>query len=186
MVTVIPLNEEEKASIIKGLRSAVPATKLVTLKRLVDLTEARPESFQYMDMYDKRSLNEIITSVEYIVTYDMDEVIKREAMVTLEKVKRTLGIKFFNSLTLCNKCNNIIDVGWEHCAHCGTSIENMVFEDVEFCKGCSKPVLPDWVHCTHCGIELKKKEDTIPKCRKCRREVDPTWLVCPFCGAKLR
>jgi len=60
---IIPINEEEKMSIIVGLRSNVPATKLITLKKVADIADMRPESLQYMDMIDKRLMQEITSFV---------------------------------------------------------------------------------------------------------------------------
>jgi len=60
MVRVVPLTDEEKMSIVSGLRSSVPATKLVTLRKLQEIAEVRPEALIYLDTYDKVTLNEII------------------------------------------------------------------------------------------------------------------------------
>ncbi|HIP17358.1 MAG TPA: zinc ribbon domain-containing protein [Methanothermococcus okinawensis] len=186
MATVLPINEEEKMSIIAGLRSRVPATKLVTLKKIADIADLRPESLQYLEMTDKRSMNEIIQSIEKICNMEQDEVIKREALISLEKVKKALGTKFNMELPLCNNCNQAIDLGWKYCTNCGSKIADMVFENVERCDNCKNYISESWIYCAHCSNLLKEEIETHPTCPKCKRSVDPSWMVCPYCGHRLK
>jgi len=186
MVTIIPISEEEKMSILTGLKSRVPATKLVTLKRVADIADLRPESLQYMEMVDKRSLQEIIRSIEKIYEMEQDEIIKREALITLQKVKKALGSKFTIDIPRCNKCNEVIDVGWNYCTNCGSEIDSMTLENFKRCRNCNKYILESWTYCAHCGMQLKEKKERTPVCPQCRRRVDPSWMVCPYCGHRLR
>ena len=186
MVAIIPINEEEKMSIITGLKSRVPATKLIALKKVADIADLRPESLQYLDIIDKKSMNEIIQSIESIYNMEQDEVIRREALISLEKVKKALGTKFNIELPLCNSCNHVIDLGWKYCTNCGSKIEDMEFENVERCNNCKNYVSESWIYCAHCNNPLKDKIETRPVCPKCRRSVDPTWMVCPYCGHRLK
>lgn len=185
MVTIIPINEEEKMSIITGLRSSVPATKLITLKKIADIADMRSESLQYMEMIDKTSMNEIISSIERIVEINQDEILKREAMITLEKIKKALGTKFTENMIYCKNCEAVVDVGWEHCANCGADLNKMEFEDIEPCPNCKKHTSESWVHCAHCGVSLKE-ENKILRCPNCKRPIDSTWMVCPYCGYRLK
>ncbi|AEH06672.1 zinc ribbon domain-containing protein [Methanothermococcus okinawensis] len=186
MATITPINEEEKMSILAGLRSRVPATKLITLKKISDIADMHPESLQYMDMDDKRTLQEIISSVERIINIDTDAVLKREALISLEKIKKALGAKFTRDLITCKNCGEIIDLGWEYCANCGANITNMEFEGIERCKNCNKHISEEWTYCAHCGVLLKEKEEKNLVCPNCRRPVDPSWMVCPYCGYRLK
>ncbi|ABR54481.1 conserved hypothetical protein [Methanococcus vannielii SB] len=186
MVTVIPINEEERASIINGLKSSVPATKLITLKKIVDLTILRPESLQYMEMTDKQSIQRIISGLERIMEYDVDEVLKREATITLEKLKITLGSKFVETLNYCKNCNAVIDLGWENCANCGSNLIEMNFEESKDCPNCKKHTTENWNNCAHCGFKLIEERDRIIKCSNCKREVDSSWMMCPYCGTRLK
>ncbi|MDK2928463.1 MAG: hypothetical protein PWP73_46 [Methanococcus sp.] len=186
MVTIVPINEEERASIINGLKSSVPATKLITLKKIVDLTVLRPESLQYMEMTDKMAIQRIVSGIERIMEYDIDEVLKREASIALEKLKVTLGSKFVQNLFYCQNCNGVVDIGWENCANCGASLAEMEFPETKPCPNCNKHTSENWNNCAHCGFQLIKEEDKIQKCSGCKREVDPTWMVCPYCGTRLK
>jgi len=186
MVTVIPINEEERASIINGLKSAVPATKLITLKKIVDLTILRPESLQYMEMTDKQSIQRIISGLERVMEYDVDEVLKREAAITLEKLKVTLGSKFVENLSYCKNCNSVIDLGWENCANCGSNLTEMKFDEAKPCPNCKKHTSENWNNCAHCGFKLIDEIERVHKCPNCKREVDSTWMVCPYCGSRLK
>ncbi|WP_423792527.1 double zinc ribbon domain-containing protein [Methanocaldococcus indicus] len=187
MVYIIPLSEEEKMSIIAGLRSSVPGTRLITLRKLQEICENRPEAILYMDAYDKNTLNEIITLLNHIIEYDPDEVIRREAMITLEKLKKALGAKFTTYVPICNNCKNPVDLGWEYCANCGAEIDKMVFEEeVRRCKNCNKYIFDTWLYCTHCGVKLKEEVEEELRCPNCKRPIQPDWLVCPYCGHRLK
>ncbi|WP_292459303.1 zinc ribbon domain-containing protein [Methanothermococcus sp.] len=185
MTAITPINEEEKMSILAGLRSHVPATKLITLKKIADIADMRPESLQYMDMTDKRTIQEIINSIEKIANIDQDEVLKREALISLEKIKNALGTKFTKDLITCKNCGKIIDLGWEFCANCGANINKMEFKGIKRCKNCNKNISEEWIYCAHCGILLREKEKNLT-CPNCKRPIDPSWMVCPYCGYRLK
>ncbi len=186
MPTIIPINEEEKMSIIAGLRSNVPATKLITLKKVADIADMRPESLQYMDMIDKRSMQEIISLIERIVQMDPDDVLRREAMISLEKIKKALGTKFILDLISCQNCGEVIDLGWDYCTNCGANINDMKYEDIKKCSKCKKYISSEWIYCAHCGNLLKEKPNQPLTCPSCKRVVDPSWMVCPYCGYRLK
>ncbi|ADG13049.1 conserved hypothetical protein [Methanocaldococcus infernus ME] len=183
---ILPLTDEEKASIIAGLRSTVPATRLVTLRRLQELADTRPEAFAYLDAYDKTTLNEILYLLNHIIEYDPDEIIRREAMLALEKIKKALGTKFSVFIPECESCRALIDPGWEYCAKCGAEISKMKFEELKKCKNCGKYIYESWIHCAHCGTKLKEEEEEILRCPNCKRPIQPEWMVCPYCGYRLK
>ncbi|GEM_PF-1573788 len=187
MVRVVPLTDEEKMSIVSGLRSSVPATKLVTLRKLQEIAEVRPEAIVYLDTYDKVTLNEIITLLNQIIEYDPDEILRREAMITLEKVKKALGTKFSTFVPLCNSCKSPIDLGWNYCTNCGAEIKNMTFEEeIERCPNCNNYISDSWKYCAHCGTKLKEEEEEVLRCPNCKRPIQPEWIVCPYCGYRLK
>ncbi len=188
MVYIIPLTDEEKMSIISGLRSTVPATRLVTIRKLQEICEIRPEAILFLDAYDKTTLNEIISLLKHIIEYDPDEIIRREAVIALEKLKKALGTKFTTYVPLCNNCKKPIDLGWEYCTNCGAEIDKMTFEeDVKRCKKCNKYIFDTWVYCAHCGTKLKDivVEEEL-RCPNCKRPIQPEWMVCPYCGYRLK
>ena len=186
IMTITPINEEEKMSILAGLRSRVPATKLITLKKISDIADMHPESLQYLDMTDKRTIQEIIDSIERTSSMEQDNVLKREALIALGKIKKALGTKFTRDLITCKNCGEIIDLGWEYCANCGSNINDMEFNDVKRCKNCNKNISEEWSYCAHCGIRLKEKEEKNLTCPNRRRPIDPSWMVCPYCGHRLK
>ncbi|ENN96505.1 hypothetical protein J422_01760 [Methanocaldococcus villosus KIN24-T80] len=186
MGKVVPLTDEEKMSIVSGLRSSVPATRLVTLRRLQDLASRKPETILYLDAYDKVTLNEILTLLNHIAEYDPDEILRREAVITMEAVKKALGFKFSEVIPTCTNCGNPIDVGWDYCVNCGAEIDKMELEDIKRCPNCNKYIFETWKFCAHCKYKLREEEEVITRCPRCKRPVDPEWLVCPYCGYRLK
>jgi len=130
---------------------------------------------------------EEVSLLNQTIEYDPDEILRREAMITLEKVKKALGTKFSTFVPLCTSCNSPIDLGWNFCTNCGAEIKNMKFEEeIAKCPNCNNYISDSWKHCAHCGAKLKEEEEAVLRCPNCKRPIQPEWIICPYCGYRLK
>lgn len=181
----VPISDEEKRRIILSLRSSVPATRFLILKKLSDICENSPEIIRYIDATDEYAMSDIVSLAVFLKENDEDEVIRREAEIALEKIKGILGPKFSYEVLKCENCNSLVDAGWKFCPICKSEIAKMKFA-LEKCSKCGSYIKPMWLFCPSCGNKLKEITALIPRCPNCKRVIDSSWIVCPFCGEKIK
>ncbi len=178
------ISSEEKRQILMSLRSAVPATRFLMLKKLAEISEAEPEKLRALATQDEYTFSDILSAVVHMKNHDRDEVIRREASITLEKIKAAVEPKHVVPITHCGTCTGLIDIGWNHCPRCGRETTSTTFQ-LPRCPECRGYVKDTWLFCTHCGRKIRE-EATAAKCQNCKREVEESWILCPYCGYRLK
>lgn len=178
------ISNEEKRQILISLRSAVPATRFLMLKKLAEITEREPEKLRALSSQDEYTFSDILNAITYMKKHDRDEVIRREASITLEKIKAVLEPKHVIPVTHCATCGSLIDIGWNYCPTCGKQTRSSTFP-IPRCPKCDRYIKETWLYCVHCRHKLKEKKIT-ERCPNCKREVEESWILCPYCGYKLK
>lgn len=178
------ISNEEKRKMLMSLRSAVPATRFLILKKLADSVEIEPEKMQALSSQDRYTFSDILNSITQMKEHDMDEVIRREASITLEKIKEAMEPKLVMPITKCEFCGSLIDIGWNFCPKCSRETKATSFS-IAKCPECDNYIKESWFYCTHCQYKLKT-EKTVKKCYNCKRNVEESWMICPYCGFKIK
>lgn len=178
------ITDEEKRRILAGLRSSVPATRFLTVKKLAERIKSKPDVIKYLASSDVHTMDDMTNLITFIMENDADEVIRREANITFEIVKEVMGPKFTREIIKCQKCDSLLDVGWKHCPICNLELIKMEF-GLDRCSKCSGYVIETWKFCANCGNKLKETEEE-SRCPNCKREIEHTWMVCPFCGSEIK
>lgn len=177
------ISNEEKKHILNSLRSSVPATKFLILKKLGEVSDEDPEKLKGLASSDEHTFADMINIISYMIKNDLDESIRREATITLEKIRSILEPRSVLPV-YCTSCENLIDLGWDHCASCGKEISEENFE-VSRCNSCRGFIKEIWAFCTHCKAPLQKKLADL-RCPNCKRKMEKTWFSCPYCGVKMK
>lgn len=177
------ISNEEKKHIVTSLRSQVPATKFLILKKIGEMTRSEPEKIRGLSSSDSHTFGDMMSIITYLKDNDFDETIRREAGITLEKIQSIMGPKSAIPMN-CPQCNELIDIGWNHCASCGAILKEQHYQ-AKKCMGCGGYIKDSWSFCVHCRKELKPVKK-ISRCPNCKRPMARSWFSCPYCGAKLK
>ncbi len=178
------ITDEEKRTILAGLRSSVPATRFLTVKKFAERIKSKPDIIKYLASSDVHTMEDITNLIRFLMENDTDEVIRREASIAFETLKGVMGPKFTEEIIKCQRCNSLLDVGWKHCPVCNLELTEMEFA-LKRCAGCNGYIIESWNFCANCGNKLREVKET-STCPNCKREVEPTWMVCPFCGSQIK
>lgn len=178
------ISKEEKKHIINSLRSSVPATRFLVLKKLAELAENEPEKLRGLSSSSGHTLADILSSITYMGENDRDEHIRREASITLEKIKSVLEPKLVVPVTYCSECKGFVDIGWNYCPSCATPPASSKFP-ISKCNECGGFIKETWSYCVHCKAPLQAhKRET--RCPNCKRVMDKSWGTCPYCGSTIK
>jgi len=178
-----PITEEEKREILVNLKSFVPATRYLVLRKIGDMADTEPERIKVIQSTDRHTFSEIVDTISYLKEHDREASIRREATITMEKIKQVLGTESALAYN-CKFCGSFIEPGWNYCSNCGRETKESRFS-LSKCPGCGGYIEKNWLFCTHCGRRLKTKR-TETKCPQCKRKVEETWMMCPYCGFQLK
>lgn len=181
------LSEEERRHMLEKLESKIVATRFMTLKYISSSISQNKVDFAKMDMEIPEFTKNLVRITEYLAEKDPEEMVKREAKVCLENLKRKLNPTLMHDVPVCTECGERLVVSYKFCTKCGVKLEGQKWLNTyKPCPKCKSPFDPKWSNCSHCGNQLIKKVEVQKNCPFCKKEIQSSWIMCPFCGSKLK
>ncbi len=185
-MSITPITDEEKKRLIFGLKSSVVATRFLTIKKIYEMVEKKPEKFRYLEVSDETSMKDILNLLEYISQNDTDAVLRREASISLSALRSILGPRYKYEVIQCKNCEEMLTFNWYHCPRCGERIDmEKLTDSFKTCNKCGILISAKWGYCVKCGTKLKE-ETGESRCPNCKKEIKPEWVICPYCGTRLK
>ncbi len=181
------LSQEEQKQTLKKLESDLVATRFMTLKYISYTLLQNKVDYLKLDMEEPEFTKSLVRIVENIAKKDNVEMVKREASLCLENLKKILNPAVTLDVPMCASCGERIVVSFKFCTKCGAELKGQKWASTQkHCENCQIPVDPVWFNCPNCGNALIKKVEVIKNCPLCKKDMDPNWMVCPFCGSRLK
>lgn len=181
------LSEEERRHMLEKLESKIVATRFMTLKYITSSINQDKVDFSKMDMELPEFSKSLVRIIEMLAEKDTEEMVKREAAVCLENLKRKLNPALMQDVPMCTSCKERVVVSYRFCTKCGVELKGQKWVTTyKHCEKCQNTIDPKWNNCSYCGNQLIKKVEVPKTCGFCKKPIDPNWLMCPFCGSKLK
>ncbi len=181
------LSEEERRHMLEKLESKIVATRFMTLKYISSSINQDKVDFAKMDMEMPDFTKSLVRIIEVQAEKDPEEMVKREAGVCLENLKKKLNPTLMHDVPMCTSCGERVVVSYRFCTKCGIELKGQKWASTyKLCDKCQNPIDPKWNNCSYCGSQLIKKVEVAKTCSFCKKNIEPSWLVCPYCGSKLK
>ncbi len=181
------LSEEERRHMLEKLESKIVATRFMTLKYISSSINTDKVDFGKMDIEIPEFTKTLVRIIEVLAEKDPEEMVKREAGVCIENLKKKLNPTLRHDVPTCMSCGERLVVSYKFCTKCGVELKGQKWlSTYKPCEKCQNPVDPVWTNCANCGNVLIKKVEVSKICQFCKKTIDPNWIMCPFCGSKLK
>ncbi len=181
------LSEEERRHMLEKLESKIVATRFMTLKYITSTINQDKVDYAKMDMEMPEFTKSLVRIIENLGQKDAEEMVKREAGVCIENLKKKLNPTLMHDVPMCTSCGERIVVSYRFCTKCGVEIKGQKWTaSYKICEKCGNLFDPKWNSCSFCGNQLIKKVEVPKNCPFCKKGIEPSWLMCPFCGSKLK
>ncbi len=181
------LSEEERRHMLEKLESKIVATRFMTLKYITSSINQDKVDFAKMDMELPEFSKSLVRIIEQLAEKDTEEMVKREAAVCLENLKKKLNPALMQDVPMCTACGERVVVSCRFCTKCGVELKGQKWVSTyKICEKCQNPYDPKWNNCSYCGNQLIKKVEVAKICGFCKKPIEPSWLMCPYCGSKLK
>ncbi len=181
------LSEEERRHLLEKLNSKMVATRFMALKFITSSINLDQVDFIKMDVITPEFTKKLVKIVELICEKDRDEMVKREAIVCLENLKKKLNPSLMKDMPVCTSCGESVVISSRFCTKCGVDLKSQKWVSVyKLCEKCKNPVDPEWNVCSYCGNQLIKKVEVEKTCQFCKKNINSSWLMCPFCGSMVK
>lgn len=163
------------------------ATRFMALKFISSSINLDQVDFIKMDVITPEFTKNLVKIVEQICEKDRDEMVRREASVSLENLKKKIDPALMKDMPVCTSCGESVVVSYCFCTKCGVDLKSQKWVSAyKLCEKCKKPVDPEWNVCSYCGNQLIKKVEVDKICQFCKKNINTSWLMCPFCGSKVK
>lgn len=179
------LSEEERRQMLEKLQSKMTATRYMALKFITSSINQDKVDFAKMDMEIPEFTRSLLRIIERLSEKDYDEMVKREAAVCLENLKKKTNPILMQDMNLCASCGERVFLSYRFCTNCGVDLKGQKWVSYKLCKKCQNAIDPKWNNCSYCGNQLIKKVEVAKPCRFCQKSIEPSWSMCPFCGSRL-
>jgi RNA polymerase subunit RPABC4/transcription elongation factor Spt4 len=181
------LSEEERRHLLEKLNSKMVAIRYMALKFITSSINLDQVDFIKMDLINPEFTKNLVNIVEQICEKDRDEMVKREANVCLEIMKKKLNPALMKDMPVCTSCGERVVISYRFCTKCGVDIKNQNWVSAyKLCEKCKNPVDPQWNVCSYCGNQLIKKIEVEKTCQFCKKNINSSWLMCPYCSSKVK
>ncbi|KCZ71141.1 replication restart DNA helicase PriA [Candidatus Methanoperedens nitroreducens] len=181
------LSEEERRHMLEKLESKIVATRFMTLKYISSSINTDKVDFAKMDIEIPEFTKSLVRIIEFLVEKDPEEMVKREAGVCLENLKKKLNPTLMHDVPVCTSCGERLVVSYRFCTKCGVDLKGQKWvATYKLCEKCQNYIDPKWNNCSHCGNVLIKKVDVPKACSFCKKKIEPGWMLCPYCGSRLK
>jgi len=181
------LSEEERRHMLEKLESKIVATRFMTLKYITSTINQEKVDYAKMDMEMPDFTKSLVRIIENLGQKDTEEMVKREAAVCLENLKKKLNPTLMHDVPMCTACGERVIVSYRFCTKCGVEMKGQKWTATyKLCEKCQNPFDPKWNNCSFCGNQLIKKVEVAKNCPFCKKGIEPSWLMCPYCGSKLK
>ncbi len=95
------LSEEERRHMLEKLESKIVATRFMTLKYITSSINQDKVDFAKMDMELPEFSKSLVRIIEQLAEKDTEEMVKREAAVCLENLKKKLNPALMQDVPMC-------------------------------------------------------------------------------------
>jgi len=181
------LSEEERRHMLEKLESKIVATRFMTLKYITSSINTDKVDFAKMDIEIPEFSKSLVRIIEFLAEKDPEEMVKREAGVCIENLKKKLNPTLRQDVPVCTSCGERLVVSYKFCTKCGVGLKEQKWvATYKPCEKCQSLIDPKWNSCSNCGNLLIKKVEGPKVCPFCKKAIDPNWMMCPFCGSKLK
>ncbi len=181
------LSEEERRHMLEKLESKIVATRFMTLKYITSSINQDKLDFAKMDMEIPEFTRSLVRIIEQLGEKDTEEMVKREASVCLENLKKKLNPTLMRDVPICTSCQERVVVSYRYCTKCGVDLKSQKWMTTyKLCEKCQNAIDPKWNNCSNCGNQLITKVEVAKICQFCKKNIEPSWLICPFCGSRLK
>ncbi len=181
------LSEEERRHMLEKLESKIVATRFMTLKYISSSISLDKVDFAKMDIEIPEFTKSLFRIIEFLAEKDAEEMVKREAGVCLENLKKKLNPALRQDAPICTSCGERLVVSYKFCTKCGVDLKAQKWVSTyKLCEKCNHTIDPKWNNCSNCGNQLIKKVEVPKTCSFCKKNIEPNWMMCPFCGSKLK
>ena len=181
------LSEEERRHMLEKLESKIVATRFMTLKYITSSINQDKVDFAKMDMELPEFSKSLVRIIEQLAEKDTEEMVKREASVCIENLKKKLNPALMQDVPMCTSCGERVVVSCRFCTKCGIELKGQKWASTyKICEKCQNSYDPKWNNCSYCGNQLIKKVEVAKICGFCKKNIEPSWLMCPYCGSRLK
>lgn len=181
------LSDEERHHLLEKLNSKMVATRYMALKYITSSINLDQVDFIKMDQINPEFARNLVTTVELIYRKDRDEMVKREAGVCLENLKKKFNPALMKDMPVCTSCGECVVISYCFCTKCGVDLKSQDWVSTyKLCEKCKNPVDPEWNVCSYCGNRLIRKVEAGKTCQFCKKNINSSWLICPYCGSKVK
>ena len=181
------LSQEEQKQTLQKLESDLVATRFMTLKYLSFTLQQDKVDYAKMDNEEPEFIQSLNRIIEFIAKNDKVEMVKKEAGLCLENLKKKVKPALTDNVPMCSSCGERAVISFKFCTKCGTELKGQKWvSSYKLCERCQSPVEPAWFNCSICGNRLIEKVEVPRNCPMCKKDVEPNWMLCPFCGSKIK
>ncbi|MBE0521747.1 MAG: zinc ribbon domain-containing protein [Candidatus Methanoperedenaceae archaeon] len=181
------LSEEERRHLLEKLDSKIVATRFMTLKYISSTINLEKVDFARMDLEIPEFTKSLIRIIEHLAMKDKEEMVKNEASICLENLKKKIDPTLMRDVPICVSCGERLVVSYRFCTRCGANTSGQKWLGTyKTCEKCQSPIDSKWNNCSNCGNQLIQKTEGPKVCQFCKNKIDPKWIMCPFCGSKLK
>ncbi len=117
------LSEEERRHMLEKLESKIVATRFMTLKYITSSISQDKVDFGKMDMEIPEFTKSLVRIIELLVEKDTEEMVKREAAVCLENLKKKINPTLMRDVPICASCGERVVVSYRFCTKCGVDLK---------------------------------------------------------------
>ena len=152
------LSEEERRHMLEKLESKIVATRFMTLKYITSSINQDKVDFAKMDMELPEFSKSLVRIIEQLADKDTEEMVKREASVCIENLKKKLNPALMQDVPMCTSCGERVVVSCRFCTKCGIELKGQKWASTyKICEKCQNSYDPKWNNCSYCGNQLIKK-----------------------------
>lgn len=181
------ISREEQTQTLKKLGSELVATRFMTVKYIYFTLLQEKIDYTRMDMEDPEYIKNLLCKLDHIAKEDSVDMVKKEANLCLENLKKKVNPAAMIDLPVCTSCGERVVISFRFCTKCGMDLKGQKWVGSQkLCEKCQTPIDPAWFNCSNCGNMLVKKVEASRSCPMCNKKVEPNWILCPFCGSKLK
>jgi len=164
------LSDEERRHLLEKLTSKMVATRFMALKFISSSIKLNQVDFIKMDLIMPEFTKNLVTIVELICEKDRDAMVKLEASVCLENLKKKLTPAFMKDMPVCTSCGESMVVSYCFCTKCGVDLKSQKWVSAyKLCEKCKNPVDLEWNVCSNCGNQLIKKVEVEKSANSARK-----------------